>query len=89
MSGLELSRWLPSTLSSESNISLGANRSLFFFFSTLITAFLLLLRCLSLLPTYTTRTATSKWTGEGKVDMFLRVKTDDEGWDIHNLLADS
>ena len=62
---------------------------LLLFFLTTITTIILLLCSSSLLPPDTSRTPPTKWRGESKVDMFLGIKTDDEGWNIDNLLANT
>lgn len=36
-----------------------------------------------------TRASSSVWRSESKVDVFLRVKTDDERRDVHNLLSNA
>ena len=48
-----------------------------------------LLGGLGLLPPDTTGAATTKWRGEGEVDVLLGVETNDEGWDVDDLLADA
>jgi hypothetical protein len=48
-----------------------------------------LLGGLGLLPPDTTRTAATKWRGQGKVDVLLRVEADHEGGDVDDLLADT
>jgi len=53
------------------------------------TVIILLLGSLSLLPLDTTRASTSKWRSESKVNVLLGVETNDEGWDIDNLLANT
>lgn len=56
----------------------------------LLLAFALtLLRGLGLLSPDTTRAATTERRCEGKVDMLLRVETDDEGRNVDDLLADT
>jgi hypothetical protein len=59
---------------------------LFFLLSTLI---ILLLRRLGLLSPHAARTPTTERRSESKVDMLLRVETNDEGRDVDNLLADT
>ena len=44
---------------------------------------------LQVLPLDTTGTATTEWRTKGKVDVFLRIQTDDEAGDVHQLLADT
>ena len=59
---------------------------LFFLLTTFI---ILLLRRLGLLSPHAAWTATAKRRGESKIDMFLRVETDDEGRNVDDLLADT
>jgi hypothetical protein len=47
------------------------------------------LSSLGLLPPNTTRAAATEWRGESEVDVLLGVETDNEGWDINDLLADA
>lgn len=42
-----------------------------------------------LLSPHTTWASTTKWRGEGEVDVLLRVETDNERWDVDNLLSDA
>jgi hypothetical protein len=55
----------------------------------LITTLLLALSSLGLLPPNTTRSATTKGTREGEIDMLLGIEADDEGRDVDDLLADA
>jgi hypothetical protein len=55
----------------------------------LLPVLVLLLTSLSLLSTDTARAATTEWRGQGKVDVLLRVKSDDEGRNVDNLLANA
>ena len=57
----------------------------------LIAALLVILALsgLGLLSPNTTWAATTKWRGEREVDVLLGVETDDERWDVDNLLADT
>jgi hypothetical protein len=55
----------------------------------LVTAILLLLGGLGLLSPHATRAPTTVWRCKSKVDMFLGVKTDDEGWNVDDLLSDT
>jgi len=48
-----------------------------------------LLSSLGLLPLYATRSATAEWRCESKVDVLLGVETDDERWDVDDLLSDA
>ena len=41
------------------------------------------------LPLDTTRSSTTVRRVQGVVDVLLRVETNDEGWDVDDLLADS
>ena len=68
--------------------SLEEEHLLLFLLTTLITIFLAL-RSLGLLSPDTAWTTTPKRRGEGKVDMLLRIETDDERWDVDNLLSDA
>jgi hypothetical protein len=58
-------------------------------FLFLITTIILLLRSLGLLPANTTRTSTSEWRAKGEIDVLLRIETNDEGWDVDDLLANT
>jgi len=42
-----------------------------------------------LLPPDTTWTSTTEWRGKSKVDVLLGVETDDERWDVDDLLANT
>lgn len=58
----------------------------------LITALLTLLALLGglgLLSPHTTWASTTEWRSESEVDVLLRVETDDERWDVDDLLADT
>ncbi len=59
---------------------------LFLFFLLLV---ILLLGSLGLLSSDTTRAATPEGRGQGEVNVLLGVQTDDERWDVDNLLADT
>jgi len=59
---------------------------LFLFLATFI---ILLLRRFDLLSPHAARTPTTERRSESKVDMLLRVKTNYEGRDIDDLLADT
>jgi hypothetical protein len=61
--------------------------SLLFFL--LVTALFPLSSGSSTLPLDTTRASSTVRRSEGKVDVFLRVQTNDEGWDVDDLLADA
>lgn len=54
-----------------------------------VIATLLLFRGLGLLSPDTAGTPTTERRGEGEVDVLLRVETDDERRNVHNLLADA
>jgi hypothetical protein len=58
-------------------------------FLFLITTIILLLRSLGLLSANTTRTSTSEWRAEGEIDVLLGIETNDEGWDVDDLLANT
>ena len=49
----------------------------------------LLLSSLGLLSSDTTWATSTKWRGESEVDVLLGVETDDEGWHVDDLLADT
>jgi hypothetical protein len=66
-----------------------AVKELLLFLLSLITTVLLGLCSLGLLSPHTAWTPTTEWRGEREVDVLLRVKTDDEGWDVDDLLADA
>ncbi len=61
---------------------------LIIFILRIITTILLLSR-LGLLSPNTTRTSTTKGRAEGEIDVLLRVKTDDEGRNVDDLLANT
>lgn len=50
---------------------------------------ILLLCRLGLLSADTTWTSTTEWRGKGEVNVLLGVETDDEGWDVDDLLSDT
>jgi hypothetical protein len=54
-----------------------------------IAALCLLRSNAGLLPLDTSGAPAAKGRGEGKVNVFLRVETNDEGWDVDDLLADT
>lgn len=54
----------------------------------LLSVILLLCR-LGLLSADTTWTSTTEWRGKGEVNVLLGVETDDEGWDVDDLLSDT
>ena len=62
---------------------------LLFFLLSVIATFLLSLRSLRFLPPHTAGTPATKRRREREVDVLLRVETDDEGWDVDDLLADA
>lgn len=66
----------------------GASRLLFLLLATLL-AVTLALGGLGLLSPNTTWAASTKWRGKGEVDVLLGVETDDERWDVDDLLADA
>jgi hypothetical protein len=55
----------------------------------LLLGVILLLRRLGLLSSDTTWTSSTEWRGKGEVNVLLGVETDDEGWDIDDLLSDT
>lgn len=55
----------------------------------LILVTLAALSSLGLLSADTAGSATTEGRGESEVDVLLGVETDDEGWDVDDLLADS
>jgi len=59
---------------------------LFFLLTTFV---VFLFRCLGLLSPHAAPATTAKRRGEGKVDVLLRVETDDEGGNIDDLFADT
>jgi len=75
---------LPADTSSRDS---NANHLLLFLLT--LTTILLLLRGLGLLPSDTARTSTTKRRGKGEVDVLLGVETDDERWDVDDLLSDA
>jgi hypothetical protein len=66
-------------------INVKCDRLLFFFLLGVV----LLLSRLGLLSSDTTWTSSTEWRGKGEVDVLLGVETDDEGWDVDNLLSDT
>lgn len=58
-------------------------------FTSLLVTFLLGLGSLGLLSPNTTRTATTKGTRQGEVDVLLAVQSDDKAGDVDDLLADA
>jgi hypothetical protein len=66
-----------------------AVRELLLFLLSLITTVLLSLCSLGLLSPHTAWTTATEWRGEREVDVLLGVETDDEGWDVDDLLADA
>lgn len=57
--------------------------------TTLFTILTTSLSSLSLLSPHTTRSATTKWRSKSEIDVLLGVQSDDERWDVDNLLANS
>lgn len=55
----------------------------------LLLGVILLLGRLSLLSSDTTWSSSAEWRGKGEVDVLLGVETDDEGWDVDDLLSDT
>jgi len=70
-----------------SSHDLDTNRLLLFLLG--VTTLLLLLGGLGLLSPDTTWASTTEWRGKSKVDVLLGVETDDERWDVDNLLANT
>jgi hypothetical protein len=64
-------------------------RELLLFLLSLITTVLLSLCSLGLLSPHTTWTPATERRGEREVDVLLGVETDDEGWNVDDLLADA
>lgn len=62
---------------------------LLLFLLGVIATLILLLGGLGLLPPDTTWASTTKWRGESEVDVLLGVETDDERWDVDDLLANA
>lgn len=60
---------------------------LFILLSIIVTV--LLLRSLRLLATDTAWAATAEWRVQSEIDVLLRVETDNERWDIDDLLSDT
>lgn len=60
-----------------------------FLFLLSITALILLLSGLGLLPPYATGTPTTERRCQCEVDVFLAVEADDEGGDVDDLFADA
>jgi hypothetical protein len=68
-----------------SNKNKRANNLLVILFTSISTIRALL----QVLPLDTTSTAATERRPEGKVDVFLRIQTDDETGNVHQLLADT
>ena len=64
-------------------------RLLLLLVTSLLLAVILFLRGLGLLSPDTTRTSSTKWRCERKVDVLLGVETDDERRDVDDLLANA
>ena len=62
---------------------------LFLFLAAILTVVTLALSGLGLLSPDTTWATTTEWRGEGEVDVLLGVEADNEGWNVHDLLADA
>jgi len=62
--------------------------NLFIIFLSLLTI-ILLLGSLGLLAANTTWSSTTKWRAKSEINVLLGIQTNDEGWDIDDLLADS
>jgi hypothetical protein len=54
-----------------------------------ISVLIALLGSLGLLPSYTAWTTSSERRSKSEVDVLLRIKTDDKGWNVDHLLSDS
>jgi hypothetical protein len=65
------------------------NKHLFLIIILGIIATILLLSGLCLLSPDTARATTTEWRAEGEVDVLLRVKTDNKGWNVDDLLANA
>lgn len=63
-----------------------AKRSLLFLLTSLV---ILLLCSSSLLPPHTSWTPSTEWRSKCEIDVLLRVKADNEGWNIDDLLANT
>lgn len=50
---------------------------------------ILLLSSLGLLPPDTAGTPATKWRSQSEIDVLLRVETDNERWNVDDLLADA
>ena len=55
----------------------------------IITSIIALLSGLGLLSSDTTGASTTEGRGESEVNVLLGIETDDEGWDVDDLLADA
>ena len=66
----------------------GASNLLLLLFTTLL-ATLTALGGLGLLSSDTTWASSTEWRGKSEVDVLLGVETNDEGWDVDDLLADA
>lgn len=58
-------------------------------FLLFVTALLSLGSCCSPLALDTTRASASVWRSERKVDVLLRVETNNKRWDVDNLLSNA
>lgn len=67
-------------------LACGRSRSLFFLLTSI--TLILLLSSPSLLPPHTSRAPTTEWRGQSEINMLLGVETNDEGWNVDDLLSD-
>lgn len=58
-------------------------------FAAIFTIVTLALSGLGLLSPHTAWTPATEWRGKGEVNVLLGVETNDEGWDVDDLLADA
>jgi hypothetical protein len=59
------------------------------FLIIILSIVILLLGCLGLLSANTTWAATSEWRAKGEVDVLLGIETNNERWDVDDLLSDT
>lgn len=62
---------------------------LFLLLAAILAIVTLALSGLGLLSPHTAWASATEWRGKGEVDVLLGVETDNEGWDVDDLLADA
>ena len=80
---------LSHSLSNRGNVAWIRAKSLLLLLLATLLVITALLGSLGLLSADTTWASSTKWRAEGEVDVLLGVETDNEGWDVDDLLADA